>query len=111
MLQLFPVPIFVGRFGAAEPTHPIAAFPPYEGNHLAIGQEPQRRFVGMARHIEMRDKVVFHTIAAGDKLELPIGGPGFDLARLRSLLCRRACSFLSVIGDAKSRAVMPGYPP
>ena len=86
MLRLLPSPFLVRCLAATNPTECVAPFAADQRDHLAVGQDAQRRFVGMAGHIEMRDQFVLHAVGAGDELQLPIGRPGFGLARFRRVL-------------------------
>src|SRR5262245_5812901 len=111
MLRFGPLPFGVRRVAAADPAEPIAAFAADEGDHLAIWQKAECRFVGMTGHVEVRDQVVLHAVAAADELELPLRGATLDFAGLGSLLRRRGGSLLGVVGNSVRLTAVPGDAP
>jgi hypothetical protein len=68
MLGFVPGPFLKGRLALSNPAEGVASFAADHGDHLPIGHESNGGFVWMARHIQMRDEVIFHAVAAGNEL-------------------------------------------
>src|SRR5262245_3512548 len=111
MLRFRPLPLGVRRTAATDPAEPAAAFAPDESDQLAVGQEAERGLVWVARHIEVRDEVVFHSVAAADKLQLPLGRAVLDFAGLGGLLRRDGSSLFGVVRNSIRLSAVPGNSP
>src|SRR6185436_10347660 len=79
--------------------NPSESIPPFaadESDHFTLRREPERRFIGMAGDIQMRNQVVLHTVGARHELQLPF------------VFGIRLCG---VVRNPIRLASMPGHPP
>src|SRR5436305_13401523 len=111
MLGFLPAPLLIWRAARADPAELVASFAANESDHLTIGQKAERRFVGMAGDVKVRNEVIIDAVAAGHQLELPIGGASFDFSCFCRLLRGRGGALLGVIRYAVRFAVVPGHSP